>query len=83
MRTCINCEKNSGCAYKYMNYVCSMWKANSNTVKLKHKAQEIVEQPMSFRERQFVISCATAEAFTDKQMHWLNSLIKRFEKTEV
>ncbi len=78
MRTCINCKKTKGCAYKFMGYVCSMWKANAATVRLRQKAQQIVEQPMTFRERQFVISCATAEAFSDKQIHWLNSLIKRF-----
>ncbi len=83
MKTCINCKKSSGCAYKYMGYVCDMWQASVSTIRLRQKAQEIENMRMDFKEKQFVISCQTAEAFTPKQIHWLNSLIKRFKKQKV
>ena len=78
MKTCINCGLSTGCLYKFMGIICDDWQANVNTKNLIRQAKAIKNKPMNFREKQFVLSCCTAEAFSSSQIHWLNSLIKRF-----
>lgn len=77
MRTCENCEKTKRCFFRGIINPCDEHQLGKMHTTLRRKAKEIVGQPLSFVEGQFVTSATTLEFFSPKQAGWLRSIYKR------